>query len=125
MPLPRAQDTSNLRSHLLHLTLIANSLEQHTVPMKVQELLLAAGEPSHIDNLCGVDAHSLERWAVSYRRDYERAIVLEANEPAIEEMINARRQKQAILAILVAPRWSRLATACSDLPLGAQDFRRP
>ena len=55
--------------------------------------------PPHIDNLCGVDAHSSEGWVVSDRRDYKFAVVLEANEPAIEEMVNARRQKQAILAI--------------------------
>ena len=79
--------------------LIANSLEQHSIPMKIQELLLAAGEPSHIDNLCGIDAHSLEGGAMSGRRDYEFAVVLEANETAIEEMINARRQKQTILAV--------------------------
>jgi hypothetical protein len=79
--------------------LIANSLKQHAVPMKVQELLLAAGEPSHIDNFCGVDTHSLEGGTVSGRRDYECAVVLEANETAIEEMINAWRQKQAILAV--------------------------
>jgi hypothetical protein len=58
---------------------------------------LADGEPSHIDNFCGVDAHSLKRWLVSDRRDYELSVVLEANEPAIEEVIDAGRQKQAIL----------------------------
>ena len=79
--------------------LIANSLEQHSIPMKIQELHLAAGEPSHVDNLCGVDAHSSEGWVVSDRGDYKFAVVLEANEPAIEKMINAGRQKQAILAV--------------------------
>jgi hypothetical protein len=79
--------------------LSANSLKQDGVPVKVQKLLLAAGEPSHINNLCGVDAHSLERGTMSDRRDYELSVVLEADEPAIEEMINARSQKQAILAV--------------------------
>jgi hypothetical protein len=67
--------------------------------VKIQELLLAAGEPSDIDNVCGVDAHSLKGWAVSDRRDYELTVVFEADEPAIEKVINARRQEQAILAV--------------------------
>ena len=41
--------------------------------MKVQELLLAADESSHIDNLCGVNAHSFEGWAVSRERRYSLA----------------------------------------------------
>jgi hypothetical protein len=52
--------------------------------VKIQELLLAAGEPSHINNLCGVDAHAEERRTVSDRRNYEFSVVLEANEPAVE-----------------------------------------
>ena len=36
---------------------------------------------------------------MSDRRDYELSVVLEANEAAIEEMINARRQQQTILAV--------------------------
>jgi hypothetical protein len=58
-------------------SLSANRLEQHAVPVKIQELLLTAGEASHIDNLCGVDAHSLERRAMSDRRDDERSLILE------------------------------------------------
>ena len=99
--------------------LIANSLEQHSIPMKIQELLLAAGEPSHIDSLCGVDAHSLEGWVVSDRI----AVVLEANEPAIEGQCSASKADHS--RHLVAPRWLRPATACSDLLLGARDYRRP
>lgn len=64
--------------------------------MKIQELFLAAAEPSHIDNLRGVHAHSLERGMVSDRGNYERPVVLEANKPTIEEMINTRCQKQAV-----------------------------
>lgn len=58
--------------------------------MEIQELLLTAGEPSHIDDVRGVDAHSLERGMVSNGGNYEPAVVLEADEAAIEEMINAR-----------------------------------
>jgi hypothetical protein len=67
--------------------------------VKVEELLLAAGEPSDINNPRGVDAHSLERGTMSDRREYELSAVFEANEPAIEEMINARREEQAIFAV--------------------------
>jgi hypothetical protein len=62
-------------------------------------MLLAAGEPSHINNAPNIDAHSLEGGTMGNRRDYELTIVLEADKPAIEEVINARRQKQAILAV--------------------------
>ena len=36
---------------------------------------------------------------MSDRGDYELPVVLEANEAAIKEMIDARCQKQAVLAI--------------------------
>ena len=79
--------------------LTTERLKQYGVPVKVQELLLAAGEPAHIDGLCGVDAHSLKGGTMRNRRDDEPAVVFEANEAAIEEMIDARRQKQSILAV--------------------------
>jgi hypothetical protein len=60
---------------------------------------LATREPSHINNLCGVDAHQLERGTVRNWRNNKLSIVLEANEPTIEKMINARRQKQTILTV--------------------------
>src|SRR5512134_3227168 len=77
----------------------ANRLKQDSVPMKIEELLLAAGEPSHIDNPCRVNAHALERGTMSNRGDYELAIVLKADEAPIEEMINAGGQEQPILAV--------------------------
>lgn len=67
--------------------------------MKIQELFLAAAELSHIDDLRGVDAHSLKRGTMSDRGNYELPVVLKANEPTIEEMIDARCQKQAILSV--------------------------
>jgi hypothetical protein len=36
----------------------ANSLKQNGISVKVEELLLAGGETSDIENSCGVDAHS-------------------------------------------------------------------
>jgi hypothetical protein len=67
--------------------------------VEVQELLLAAGEPSHVNNPYGVDPHSLERRTMSNRRNYELSVVLEADKAAIKEVINAWRQKQAILTV--------------------------
>jgi len=55
--------------------------------VEIQELFLAAGEPSHLDNFHGVDPHPLERRTVSDRGDYQPPVVLEANEPAIKEMM--------------------------------------
>jgi hypothetical protein len=59
--------------------------------VKLEELLLTAGEPTHVNNLHSVDTHSLKRRTMSDRRDDELSPVFEADEPAIEEMINARR----------------------------------
>jgi hypothetical protein len=66
--------------------------EKDSVPVKIEELFLAAGETSDIGNVCSVDAHSLERWAVGYWRNYEVSIVLKADETAIEKMIDAGRE---------------------------------
>ena len=44
---------------------------QNGVSVKIEELLLAAGKSTHVHNLLGVDAHSLERWAVGDRGDDE------------------------------------------------------
>ena|SRR6516225_2090735 len=35
-------------------------LQQDGVSMKIEELLLAAGEGAHVNNLLGIDAHSFE-----------------------------------------------------------------
>src|SRR3981189_624695 len=40
----------------------ADRLKQTGIPVKIEELFLAAGEPTYVDNLVGIDAHSLERW---------------------------------------------------------------
>lgn len=66
-------------------------LKQHSAPMKIEELLLTASEPSDIDDLGRVDAHSLEGGTVSNRGDNELTVVLEADKSPIKEMINARR----------------------------------
>jgi hypothetical protein len=67
--------------------------------MEVEKLLLPAREFSHIDNVVGIDPHAMKRWPMSYWRDYEFSVVFKANEPTIEEMMDARSQKQAVLTI--------------------------
>lgn len=62
------------------MTLGADRLKQYGVPMKIEELLLAAGEPTDIDDVGRVDAHSLEGGTVSDGGNYEPPAVLEANE---------------------------------------------
>jgi len=53
---PGSKETS--ARHLLAFAL-TDGLQQHTVPMKIQEMLLAAGKSSHVDDLCGIDSHAL------------------------------------------------------------------
>jgi len=60
---------------------------------------LAAGEPAHIDDRRGIDAHSLKRRTMSDRRNYKPPIVFEANEAAIKQMIDTRRQKQTVFTV--------------------------
>jgi hypothetical protein len=67
--------------------------------MEIQEALLATGKPSDVHCLRGVDAHPLQGRTMSHRRNYQPAIVLEANESAVEQMIDAGCQKQTILPI--------------------------
>src|SRR5688572_6781716 len=67
-------------------------LKQDGVSVKVEELFLAAGEPTSVNSPRSVDAHLLERRMMSDGRDDEPSVVFEANEPAIEEVINTGRQ---------------------------------
>lgn len=76
-----------------------NGLQQYGVSVKVQKSFLTACKSSYVHNLTSVDAHSLKRLAMSNGGDYKAAIVLKADETAIEEMVNARSQKQTVLAV--------------------------
>lgn len=67
--------------------------------MKIEELLLTAGEASHVDSNCGVDAHSLERRTMRDRRDDERDVVFEPYKSTIEEVINSRGQQQSVFTV--------------------------
>ena len=64
-------------------------LEKDGVPVKIEELFLAAREASDIDNVCSTDAHSLEGWAVGDWGNYQVSVVLKADKTAIEQMVDA------------------------------------
>src|SRR6266404_7305259 len=88
------------------------------IPVKIEELLLTAGEPAHVNNLPYVDSHALKGWAVGNRRNDEGSVVFEANEPSIEQMINARRQEQPILTVetlVITGVPPRLAVTCHQV----------
>ena len=44
--------------------LATDRLQQHGVPVEIEELLLAAGEYAHVDGLSRVDTHPLKRGSV-------------------------------------------------------------
>ena len=48
--------------------LLPDRLEQNSVPVKVQKASLAVRETTHVDGLCGFDAHSFKRRKVGDRR---------------------------------------------------------
>ena len=96
----------------------ADRLKQNGVPVKIEELLLAASEASHVYSPCEIDAHSSERRTMRDRRDDKATVVLETEEPAIEEVIDARGKQQSVLTVeslligRVAP-W--FAMACNEM----------
>jgi hypothetical protein len=61
--------------------------------MEVQEVLLAAGEAPDVDDPLGFDAHAMQRRTMSDGGDDQRSIVLETDEPTIEQVIDARRKQ--------------------------------
>ncbi len=77
----------------------ARRTQQNSIPVKIQELSLALAKAAHVDDALGFDAHFGQRWLMRYRRDDQRARILEADEASIKQMIDARRQQQAVLAV--------------------------
>jgi hypothetical protein len=92
--------------------------------MKIKELLLAVGEHSDVNRPCGVDTYSLERRTMRDRGDDDPAAVFEPDKPTIEEVINARRQKQIHFHRSVALRLSSPAKACNCWQPREQNYRR-
>jgi len=73
--------------------------------VEIQETLLAAGERANVDCFRSVDTHAEQGWPVRHGRDDEPAAVLEADETAVEQVVDAGCQKQAVFtveALLVA-----------------------
>jgi hypothetical protein len=64
--------------------------EQYLIPVEVQKLTLARREPADVEHRARFDAHALQRRPVSVRRDDERAVVLEADKPPVEQMVDTR-----------------------------------
>ena len=65
--------------------------QQDRVPMVVQELPLSLGERADIQDAIRLDAHPVQGGLVCDRRHDQGPGVLEANEPAVEKMIDAWR----------------------------------
>ena len=67
--------------------------------MEVEKLLLAACERANIDGLGRINPHSRKRRMMSNRKNNQPTVVFKADEAAIEQVIDARRQQQSILAV--------------------------
>ena len=67
--------------------------------MEIQEPPLPFGEAADVDHTFCFDSHSGQRLPVSDRRDDQLAGILEADEPSIKQMIDTRREQQAVLTV--------------------------
>ena len=77
----------------------SNRLKQYRIPVEVKKLFLTVRKSSHINNSHCVDPHALKRWRVGHWGDDEISVVLKANEPTVEQMIDTGCQQQAILTV--------------------------
>jgi hypothetical protein len=67
--------------------------------MEIEKLLLTARERTNIDGLGCIDPHSLKRGVMRNRRNNQPPVVFKADEAAIEQVIDAGRQQQSVLAV--------------------------
>ena len=67
--------------------------------MKFEISPLSLCEPADIDALPDRHPHLPERHLVRYRRDQQLAVVLKADEAAIEQVIDGGGEQQAVLAV--------------------------
>ena len=67
--------------------------------MKLQIPLLPLRKPPNILLLPNRYPHPLQRRPMRHRRNEQPPIPLECDEPAVEQVIDRRRQQQAVLAI--------------------------
>jgi len=99
-PLPSLKINRNRNDLKCELRLSLHPRRQkHRLPVKLQIRPLSLRKPADIPPPVRRDSHAPQRLAVHDRRDQKLAIVLECNEPAIEEMIDGGREQQAVLAV--------------------------
>ena len=67
--------------------------------MEIKKFPLTACERANIDRFGRIDAHSLKRGVMRNWRNDQPSVVFKANEAAIEQVIDARRQQQSVLAV--------------------------
>jgi len=67
--------------------------------MIIQEPPLAFAEWADIDNAISLYAHPVQGMMIGDWRDDEPTVVLEADKSSVEQVIDARRQQQSILAV--------------------------
>ena len=67
--------------------------------MKLKKASLALTEDPDVDSSRYLYAHPLQGWLVSDRGDDQISGIFESDEPAVEQVVNARCQQQAILTI--------------------------
>jgi len=76
----------------------ASPKSQNVVPVIVEKPPLAFREGSYRDPLIDRNAHPVKGCSVSYRRNDELAVTLERDKAFVEEMVDRRREQQAVLA---------------------------
>jgi hypothetical protein len=79
--------------------LSADGLKQDGIPVEFEESLLPGRKSTYVHGIRGVDSHSFERRAMGHRRNDEPSTVFETDESTVEEVVNARRQEQPVLAV--------------------------
>jgi hypothetical protein len=67
--------------------------------MEIEKLLLTACERADIYVLGRIDPHSLKRGVMRYWRNNQSPVVFKPYEAAIEQVVDARRQQQSVLAV--------------------------
>src|ERR1700730_642047 len=84
--------------------------EQHVVSVEIEKLLLTVSERANINSPGRIDPHAPKRGVIRNRRNNQPPVVFESDESTIEQVIDARRQQQSVLAVqsfligCVAPR---------------------
>src|SRR5205823_14595578 len=65
-------------------------------PVELEEFSLRFSKPAHVHNAICDDSHLVHRVRMRNRTHEQFAVVLEGNKSAVEQMINCRREEQAV-----------------------------